>query len=304
MNDLLQEMSGRTRARRHATAIWSAVMAACAYANVHLAASVQDGEINDLGSILSSLVPSTGPILVVAACMVAWGGLFALSAWCNKFVASVDEWENDVSNDRRFPSWNIAESLSTRLGIPTPIIVHDRMSWYEAAAFRLHGFQKISLSRNLLLDADYDEMEAVIAHELSHIVRNDHLLRAVNQAWVAGALIASAWAVSAGLIGIISHSPIEVAGMVGAMALSVAFGIAALLSFFAALRSQEYTADMDAAIMTGNPEPLMDYLEYLGSFAPPRPKSLLRTHPTVEERMAALNRWGQPSACREAVSSY
>ena len=289
-------MRERTRIRRLATAIWSAAIAACAFANIHLAAAVQRGAIDGLGSVPAALNPEPGPMLVIAGVIVAWAGLYALAAWCNRFVLHVDEWENDVSNDRYFPSWNIAESLSTKLGIPCPIIVHDHMSWYEAAAFRLYDFQKISLSRNLLLNADYDEMEAVIAHELSHIYRNDHLLLSVNQACVVGSVVAFVWATVAGAM-----QEGGLAGMAVAMALSAAVALTAVLSLFAAMRSQEYTADMDSATMTGNPEPLISYLEFLERCAPLRSKSLFRTHPTVEDRVAALSRWMQPLPSYGAV---
>jgi len=298
MGDIVSVMKERGRVRRLLTAVWSGAVAMCAFANVHLAAAVQRGEVDGLSSIPSALTPAPGPILVILGAILAWAGLYALAAWCNRFVPQVDEWENDVTNDRRFPSWNMVESLSKSLGIPSPIIVHDRMSWYEAAAFRLHGFRKISLSRNLLLDADYDEMEAVIAHELSHIYRNDHLLLGVNQACVAGSVVAFGWATVAAAMHVDG-----LAGMAVAMALGAMIAFAAVLCMFAAMRSQEYTADMDSAAMTGNPEALMDYLGYLGRLAPSRSMSPFRTHPTAEQRIAALQVWTRPSTRQEAMGS-
>src|SRR5215813_2175086 len=157
-----------------------------------------------------------------------------------------------------------------------------------------------------------DELEGVIAHELSH-VRNYDILISSIAATLAGAIFHLAtmgrWAMIFGGYG--GDREDRDGGGIAAILMLFLAPIAAMLLQLGLSRQREYSADATGARMVGNPYGLMSALEKLGAYNNRIPttaispstsslcivkpmfgggtfSSLFSTHPPLADRVAAL----------------
>jgi heat shock protein HtpX len=171
----------------------------------------------------------------------------------------------------------------------------------------------VAVSRGLMARLTDAELEAVMAHELTHIKNRDVML-CVIAATVTGGFALLAEALMFGITRALrlvfgSGDDSEAGAIAGWVALVIGFVLVILATFistligFALSRSREYLADAGAAAMTGRPEALISALEKLTDdcdieapagvmqmcIARPRPfLDLFSTHPRTEDRIAAL----------------
>ena len=152
-----------------------------------------------------------------------------------------------------------------------------------------------------------DEVEAVLAHEVSHVANGDMVTLALIQGVVNTFVIAlsrvAGWAIDRWVFRTEQgHGP---AFFVSSLAAQIVFGLLASPIVFWFSRQREYRADAGAARLVGA-RPMIGALERLSS-APPQPLpdemrafgvaggGALRwfsTHPTIDERIEALRRLG------------
>lgn len=159
---------------------------------------------------------------------------------------------------------------------------------------------------NLLPD---DELEAVIAHELSHIYNRDTLTQAVA-ATIAGAISFLAQMVSYSMwFGGGSRSDDDGPNPLGLMLTMILAPVAASVIQMSISRTREFSADAGAARLTGNPRALARALQRLDSSARQMPMDgnpafepllimnsfageflgkLFSTHPSTEARIQQL----------------
>ncbi len=190
--------------------------------------------------------------------------------------------------------------LARRADLPrTPKLYYVRSSIMNAFAVGNSDQAAIAVTDGLLRTLSLRELTAVLAHEISHVRNNDM--------WVMGladviSRITSLFSLL-GQVLLLLYLPLLFAGYHlawGPVLLLVgAPSISALLQL-ALSRSREYDADMDGALLSGDPRALASALNkmerYQGNlferiFLPgrrdPHP-SLLRTHPPTEERIRRL----------------
>lgn len=200
------------------------------------------------------------------------------------------------------------EALAQRAGIPKPkiyIIQDDSPNAFATGRDPQHG--AIALSTGIMKLMGRDELEGVIAHELSHIKHRDTLIQTVA-ATISGAIMFLAfqmrWFAFFG-----GGDDDEGGGVLGLLVMAILAPIAATLIQMAISRSREYKADAGAAEMTHNPRGLASALEKLGHYtrripmratnqtahlfivSPLSGRSLTRlfsTHPPLEERVERL----------------
>jgi heat shock protein HtpX len=156
-----------------------------------------------------------------------------------------------------------------------------------------------------------DELEGVIAHELSH-VRNYDILTSSIAATLAGAISYIGYMGRWGMIfgGYGSRDNERGGGGLEALLLLIAAPFAAMLLQLGLSRTREYQADASGARMVGYPDGLISALQKLGAYnqripmnvspttsslfivAPLSPRAifsgLFSTHPPLAERIAAL----------------
>lgn len=204
----------------------------------------------------------------------------------------------------------IIKDLSDKAGLPMPKVYVTPSSQPNAfATGRNPNNSAIALTEGIIKLLDKDELEGVIAHELSHIKNRDTLISTLA-AVMAGAL---AFMARIGRFRMIFGGRRNSSG--GGLAilvqlLAIIFApLAALVVKMAISRTREYKADETAAGITGNPDGLANALRKMERQAKGNPMEvneatshmfiinplsgegmtkLFSTHPTTEDRIAKL----------------
>lgn len=204
--------------------------------------------------------------------------------------------------EREAPAlFRAVEALSAQARIPMPrLYVVPSQTPNAFATGRNEDHAAVAVTTGILKILDRDELQAVIAHELSHI-RHKDILISTMAATVAGAIVMlSRWAV---FFGNDDSSAVRV------IAMAIVAPIAASVVQMAISRSREYEADAGSARITGQPLALASALEKLSGAARQRPlnanpstahmfivnplsggsiMNLFSTHPPVEKRIERL----------------
>jgi heat shock protein HtpX len=166
----------------------------------------------------------------------------------------------------------------------------------------------VAVTQGLLELMNDEELEGVIAHELSH-VRNYDILISSIAATLAGAIT---WIAHWGpWLGGGDDDERDRGGVIVSLVLMILAPLAAILLQLALSRQREYAADATGARMVGNQFGLMSALQKLGAYNKRIPttaispstsslcivqplfgrggfSSLFSTHPPLEERIEAL----------------
>lgn len=209
--------------------------------------------------------------------------------------------------------YQVMERLAAKSNIPVPklYIIPDAAP-NAFATGRSPSHASVAVTQGLLQIMNDDELEGVIAHELSH-VRNYDILTSSIAATIAGAITYLAsmgkWAMIFGGVGG-SDDDRRGGGLSMLLMIFLAPFAALLLQLFLS-RTREYAADETGARMVGNPEGLISALQKLGAYNKRIPTSaispstsslcivkplfggsgletLFSTHPPLEDRIAAL----------------
>jgi heat shock protein HtpX len=215
---------------------------------------------------------------------------------------------------------HIVDVLSDRAELPAPpqIYVIPSMT-LNAFATGTPQRATIGITEGLLRRLTLNELAGVLAHEISHIRNNDlavmslaDVMTRFTQMLSYLALVLAVFNLPAFLLGDAEIS------FTGLLLLYLAPTVSSLIQL-ALSRTREYDADLEGAALTGDPESLAAALHklerYQGHFwedmmlpVPgrriPQP-SLLRTHPTTEERVArlrALQGQGRPMLPQLAIA--
>lgn len=204
----------------------------------------------------------------------------------------------------------IIKDLSEKAGLPMPKVYVTPSSQPNAfATGRNPKNSAIALTEGIIRLLDKDELEGVIAHELSHIKNRDTLISTLA-AVMAGAL---AFMARIGRFRMIFGGRRNSSGGGLAMLvqiLAIIFApLAALVVKMAISRTREYKADESAAKITGNPDGLANALRKMERQAKGNPMEvneatshmfiinplsgegmtkLFSTHPTTEDRIEKL----------------
>lgn len=219
----------------------------------------------------------------------------------------------EVSPEEAPQIHNLVDNLTKIADIPKPrIYISPDPSPNAFATGRGPENASICLNQGILNILNKQELEGVIAHELSHIKNRDILIMTVTMVLSSVITIITDLSFRFALFGgnrrdNNNQSPL----------ILVIYFITILLAPFVALliqlavsRSREYLADASAVVMTRYPEGLISALKKLYSsptasttyststnhfyISPPKAKfgakqnSLLSTHPSIEDRVKAL----------------
>ncbi|MGA1998892.1 MAG: zinc metalloprotease HtpX [Terriglobales bacterium] len=165
--------------------------------------------------------------------------------------------------------YQIVERLTQRVGIPMPkiyVIPNDSPNAFATGRNPSHASVAVTQGiLNLLTD---DEMEGVLAHELSHVRNRDILISSIA-ATIAGAITLAArmamWGAMFGGYG--GRDERNRGGGIGGLFMIILAPIAAMLIQLAVSRSREYAADDTGAHLTGNPYALASALRKLDEYS-------------------------------------
>lgn len=212
--------------------------------------------------------------------------------------------------------YGIVERLTQRAGIPMPklyVIPNDSPNAFATGRNPKHASVAVTEGiLNLLTD---EELEGVLAHELSHVRNRDILISSIA-ATIAGAITLlarmAAWGAMFGGYG--GDREERRGGGLGALLMLILAPIAAMLIQLAISRSREYQADASGAHLAGNPYGLANALRKLDTYSRRIPMTanpstahlfiiqpllgmnlgnLFSTHPPIAKRIERLT--GQPA---------
>lgn len=150
--------------------------------------------------------------------------------------------------------YNLVENLTIASGMPLPkinIIEDDSLNAF-ASGINTKSFT-VSLSRGIIDKLDDDELEAVIAHELTHIRNRDVRLLIISIVFVGVFAFVSETLFRSMRFGRIGRSKKGGAAIIIAMLLAFIGYIVASLFRFALSRKREFLADAGSAELTKRP---------------------------------------------------
>jgi len=208
--------------------------------------------------------------------------------------------------------YEVMERLVAKAQLPMPkLYVIPQPAPNAFATGRNPSHASVAVTAGLMELMNDDELEGVIAHELSHVRNYDILITSIA-ATLAGAItwIASMgrWAMIFGGYG--NSRDNRNGGGLAALLMLIVAPIAALVIQLGISRQREFAADASGARMVGHPYGLVSALEKLGAYnkripmdVPPATASLFivaplsagqvfsglfSTHPPLSERIAVL----------------
>jgi heat shock protein HtpX len=206
----------------------------------------------------------------------------------------------------------MVKNLAMKASLPMPrvyVIPGDTPNAFATGRDEHHAV--VAVTEGILRILSRDELEGVIAHELTHIKQRDILIGSIA-ATLAGAIVMLAnMAQWAAMFGGSSRDDEEGGGggIVGLILMAILAPIAATIIQMAISRSREYLADAGGAAISGRPAGLASALEKISRAAQAIPleanpstahmfivnpltgrslMNLFSTHPPVEERIARL----------------
>ncbi len=253
---------------------------------------------------------------------IALAGIVALVSSLSAYYSG-DRMVLTMSKARRiqkrdYPQlFNVVEELSIASGLPVPAIyVIEDTAPNAFATGRDPAHASVAITTGLMDKLTREELQGVMAHEMSHVGNRDILFATMVGIMVGSVVLISDFFLRSTFWGGRSRRRSSVKGRGGGIIVLVALLFAILAPLFAKLlqlavsREREYLADASAVKMTRYPEGLASALEkiagdkevlevanratqHLYIVNPIRPfekraSSLFSTHPPLEQRVARL----------------
>lgn len=180
----------------------------------------------------------------------------------------------EISHGEAPQLWNVVEELAIAGGLPMPkVYIIDDAAMNAFATGRNPQTASVAITRGLLEKLNREELQGVMAHEMSH-VRNYDIRFAMLMAVMVGSIVLLADLVRRGMI-YGAFRKAKGGGRGTAQAKAVLALLAAVLSIVAPLlatiiqlavsRQREYLADASAVELTRNPAGLISALKKLSA---------------------------------------
>ena len=263
------------------------------------------GEYNDGGVTEAlSLMWQAAPLAITVA--VVW---FVIAYFFNQAIIDFATGSRPLTREAEPRAYNLLENLCISRGLTMPTLRVIETDEMNAFATGLHeGKFSITVTRGILGAMDDAELEAVLGHELTHIINRD--VRTMVIASIFAGIItlmcqiiyrSIMWGGFGGLRGRRGNVGIFilVALVVGAIGYVLAIVIRMAIS-----RTREYVADAGSVQLTKNPDAMISALRKISGHAhldaPASMRAmfledddegvmgLFATHPPVEKRVQAL----------------
>jgi heat shock protein HtpX len=229
-------------------------------------------------------------------------------------IALMSSGARPVSREESPRLYTVMERLAGKANLPVPkLYLIPQAAPNAFATGRNPQHASVAVTQGLMELMDDEELEGVIAHELSH-VRNYDILTSSIAATLAGAITWIAemgrWGMIFGGMGGGGRSRDREGGGIAAILMLILAPLAAMLLQLGVSRQREYQADASGARMVGHPYGLIRALGKLGDFNKRIPmaipqttsalcivapltgrelfSSLFSTHPPLADRIARL----------------
>lgn len=265
-----------------------------------------------VGWFISNFYDNNTSILYVAVFLAVFMNVF--SYWFSDKIVLKLHKAKPVIREKYFDLWNVTENLSITAGLPMPrLYIIDDPAPNAFATGRDKKHAVICITTGLVTILDKNELEGVIAHELSHIGNRDMLLSTVVVVMVGFVALLSDFFLRSQLWNNerSRNNNGEVILLLAGLILAILTPIVATLIRLAISRKREFLADASGALLTRYPERLASALRKINSVSAPMRSAnnatahlfisnpfgaektsglhkLFMTHPPVEERIRAL----------------
>jgi heat shock protein HtpX len=221
----------------------------------------------------------------------------------------------EVTESQAPELYRMVKDLAMKASMPMPrvyIIPQDTPNAFATGRNENHAV--VAATEGILRILNRDELEGVLAHELTHIKNKDMLIGSIA-ATIAGAIVMLAnmaqWAAIFGGLGGRSDDDEGGGNMIGLIVMAILAPLAATIIQMAISRSREFMADTGGAKISGKPYGLASALEKISRAGQQIPMdanpqtahmfivnplsgralmNLFSTHPPVEERVARLRK--------------
>ena len=248
---------------------------------------------------------------------IALGFAVVMNAFAYFFSDKIALWSSGaqaVTREQLPRLYAVMERLAAKANLPVPkLYIVPEAAPNAFATGRNPRHASVAVTQGLLELMSDDELEGVIAHELSHVRNYDILISSVA-ATLAGAIVHLAsmgrWAMIFGGWGG-NREERDGGGGIAAILMLFLAPFAAMLLQLGLSRQREYSADATGARMVGNQYGLISALQKLGAYNNRIPttaispstaslcivkplfgggtlSSLFSTHPPLADRIAAL----------------
>jgi heat shock protein HtpX len=254
------------------------------------------------------LLAGSIPISLVVA-----GLWFAVAYFANTGIIALATKSQAVSRTEEPALYNLLENLAISRGLKTPKLQIIESPAMNAFASGMNQNQyTVTVTRGLMDALTSDELEAVLAHELTHVLNRD----------VRTMVIASVFAGIISLVAQIIYRAVMWGGAGGgrrdrkgggllfiviALAIAAVGYVLALVIRMALSRSREFVADAGSVELTKNPDAMISALQKISGHSDlPAPEavqgmfvdnvetgvmSLFATHPPISARIAAVQQF-------------
>ncbi len=164
--------------------------------------------------------------------------------------------------------YSILEYLCSRAGIPMPkiyIIPEDSPNAFATGRNPDHA--SVAVTQGALRLMDENELQGVLAHELSHVKNRDILISSVAATMAGMIMWVANMARFAAFFGGGSRDREEGGGALASLVTIIVAPIAAMLIQMWISRTREYEADASGATMAGSPNGLASALQKLENYS-------------------------------------
>ncbi len=265
--------------------------------------------ISGLAWIFSTIYGGNADMVVFA--IIFASGMSLISFFAGDKIALAAAGAKAITKQENPYVYRLVENLSITAGIPTPkihIINEPQMNAFATGRDPKHS--SIALTTGLIEGLNNEELEGVIAHELSHIKNYDIRLMMVVIVCIGIITLMSDWMMRSFLWRGNRDSDNKANGvlMLVGLVLAILSPLFAQLIQLAVSRKREFLADASGALLTRYPEGLASALEKIGQQTIPlrhankatnhlyiasplrgeNIKKLFSTHPPIADRIKAL----------------
>jgi heat shock protein HtpX len=262
------------------------------------------------------LVLAGGAIAGPGGVKLALGFAIVLNAVAYFFsdkIALLSSGAQPVAREQLPRLYEVMERLAAKANLPVPkLYVIPEAAPNAFATGRNPRHASVAVTQGLLQLMDDEELEGVIAHELSHVRNYDILITSVAATIAAGITGVARMGYFARLFGYGGRDDRD-GGGITALLMIILAPLAAVMLQLAISRQREYSADETGVRMVGHPYGLIRALEKLGAYNKRIPSttlspttsslcivkplfgrgggmfsSLFSTHPPLADRIAVL----------------